>query len=89
VGSALLDPSRTLTDVWQGADGVLATVEDLLRRLLARDADFEEADFRVTIPVETRDGADDAALASKASAWFISLPVTEADPHKRFAAVKA
>jgi WS/DGAT/MGAT family acyltransferase len=140
LGTALRRPSRALTDMLESADGVLATVEDLLRRpadtpfnaqsgqqrrlewldleldtlrdlrkhldgtlndvvltivagavrrrLRAREVELQELDFRVTIPVDTRDGVDDEALANKVSAWFISLPVAEADPRQRFAAIK-
>jgi WS/DGAT/MGAT family acyltransferase len=139
-GNALLRPSRALNEVLESADGVLATVEDLLRRpadtpfnaqsgqqrrlewidleldtmrdlrkhldgtlndvvltivagavrrrLRAREVDLRELDFRVTIPVDTREGVEDETLSNKVSAWFISLPVAEADPRQRFAAVQ-
>ncbi len=141
IGNALLNPTRALNEFLESADGVLATVEDLLRRpadtpfnapsgqqrrlewldleldtlrdlrkrldgtlndvvltivagavrrrLRAREIDLQELDFRVTIPVDTREGAHDDDLANKVSAWFIGLPIAEPDPRRRFVAIKA
>ena len=139
LGNALRNPVRALDDVVGSASGVLATVEDLIRRpantpfnarsgqqrrlewldldmntlrdlrkhlngslndvvltvvagavrrrLKGRDVELGNLDFRVSIPVDTRRAGDDDR-ANKVSTWFISLPVSDPDPRRRFEAVK-
>ena len=67
-------------------DVVLATVAGALRRFLAgRNCDLEGVDFRVMMPVNIRRESDDMTAANRVSGLFLSLPVAERDPARRFA----
>ena len=71
-------------------DVVLATVTGALRRFLAsRHFDLEGLDFRVMMPVNMRRGPDDLAAANQVSGLFLSLPVSEPDPARRFALTRS
>jgi WS/DGAT/MGAT family acyltransferase len=70
-------------------DVVLATVAGALRRFLAqREFELEGADFKVMIPVNMRSGADDMSASNNVSGVFLSLPVAEPDPRKRFEKIR-
>jgi WS/DGAT/MGAT family acyltransferase len=70
-------------------DVVLTIVTGAVRRRLrARRVKLKGLDFRVTVPVDTRRGPEDDHRANKVSAWFLSLPVVERDPRKRFERVQ-
>ena len=70
-------------------DVVLSIVAGAVRRRLrGREIELRDLDFRITIPVDTRQAGEDEGLANKVSAWFISLPVGEADPRGRFDAIR-
>jgi WS/DGAT/MGAT family acyltransferase len=73
-------------------DVVLADVAGGVRRfLLARDAPLAGLDYRVVVPVNMRafrEGTEDGA-GNRVSAWFLSLPVSEADPVRRVERIQA
>jgi WS/DGAT/MGAT family acyltransferase len=70
-------------------DIVLTIVTGMVRRLLRkRRVRLKGLDFRVTVPVNMRSGPQDADRANKVSAWFLSLPVAEPDPLRRFERVR-
>jgi WS/DGAT/MGAT family acyltransferase len=68
-------------------DVVLTLVAGAIRRFLrGRGARVRGFDYRVVIPVNLRTLGDDGSSASgnRASAWFLSLPIGERDPLRRF-----
>ena len=66
-------------------DVVLAVVTGAVRRfLLSRRWNLKGFDFRAVVPVNMRAGHQDDAEANRVSAWFVSLPVDERDPLRRF-----
>lgn len=70
-------------------DVVLATVAGAVRRFFKhRNFSTRKLDFRVVVPVSVRSEAEQGALGNRASGWLTSLPVSEADPEKRFALVR-
>jgi len=70
-------------------DVVLTLVSGALRRFLARrHEDLDRFDYRVVIPVNMRSASGDPGLANRVSAFFLSLPVGEADPVARLGAVR-
>jgi len=70
-------------------DVVLAVVTGAVRRFLrSRRWNLKRFDFRTVVPVNMRAGAKDDAAANRVSAWFISLPVGERDPLRRFRKVR-
>lgn len=70
-------------------DVVLTLVSGAMRRFLARrHEDLEQLDYRVVIPVNMRSASGDRGVANRVSAFFLSLPVGEADPVARLAAVR-
>jgi WS/DGAT/MGAT family acyltransferase len=61
-----------------------------MRRFLQRRGEpVDEMDYRVVIPVDMRSTAGEPEGANRVSAFFLSLPVGEADPVARFEAVRA
>ena len=71
-------------------DVVLAVVAGGLRSFLRRRRiKLSGLDVRIVVPVDTRTGDEDAALGNKVSAWFLSLPVGERDPRRRFQKIHA
>ena len=71
-------------------DVVLSIVAGSLRRLFKkRRVRLRGLDFRVTVPVDTRSGQPDADVANKVSAWFVSLPLAERDPKRRFDGIRS
>ncbi len=70
-------------------DVVLAVVTGALRRYLrGRRVALRGMDFRIVIPVSMR-SADETAVGNRVSAMFLSLPVDERDPLRRFAKIAA
>ncbi len=86
---------REVRDVRKRLDGsvndvVLAVVAGGLRSFLRRRRiKLSGLDVRIVVPVNTRTGDEDAALGNKVSAWFLSLPVGERDPRRRFQKIHA
>jgi WS/DGAT/MGAT family acyltransferase len=70
-------------------DIVLTVVSGAVRRLLkARRVPLRGLDYRVTVPVDMRAGTLDPEVSNKVSAWFLSLPVAERDPKRRFQKIR-
>ena len=70
-------------------DVVLTIVTGALRRFLrGRRVALTGMDFRVVIPVSMRSD-DDTGPGNRVSAMFLSLPVDERDPLRRFAKIHA
>jgi WS/DGAT/MGAT family acyltransferase len=70
-------------------DVVLCVVSGALRRLLKeRRVRLRGLDLRVIVPVDTRSGPEDAAASNRVSAWFVSMPIGERDPLRRFARIR-
>jgi len=71
-------------------DVVLTVVSGAMRRFLERRGEkVDEIDYRVVIPVNMRSESGDPGVANRVSAFFMSLPVGEADPKERFAKVQS
>ena len=71
-------------------DVVLATVAGGMRRFLKRRrCDVSRLEFRVATPVSVRSGIEKEALGNRVSAWIFPLPLAQADPAKRLAAIRA
>jgi diacylglycerol O-acyltransferase len=71
-------------------DVVLAIVAGALRRLLKRRrTKLKGLELRVIVPVDSRRGAADMHAANRVSAWFLSLPVGEPSPLRRFQKIQA
>jgi WS/DGAT/MGAT family acyltransferase len=69
-------------------DIVLAIVTGALRRFLReRRVPLEDLNFRFVIPVNMRTEPD--AAANRVSAWFLTPPLAEPDPIRRFARIRA
>lgn len=70
-------------------DVVLAVVTGAVRRFLrSRGWNPTGFDFRAVVPVNMRSVPEDDAAANRVSAWFVSLPVGERDPLRRFLLVR-
>lgn len=70
-------------------DVVLTVVAGAVRRfLLLRRWDPKGFDYRAVVPVNMRTGPEDEGVANRVSAWFVSLPVAERDPLRRFSRVR-
>jgi WS/DGAT/MGAT family acyltransferase len=70
-------------------DVVLATAAGALRGyLLSRGVDPAALDFRVSAPVSVRGEAERGRLGNRVSSWIVRLPLEEADPALRLAAVR-
>ncbi len=82
-----LDAVRELRKRMDGSinDVVLTIVSGAVRRLMKRRrVRLGGLDFRVVIPVDMRSGPVDLRVANRVSAWFVSMPVSEASPLRRF-----
>lgn len=65
-------------------DVVLACVAGAVRKfLIDRDFDFDDLDFRVLIPVSTREDSQRGKLGNRLSMVVAALPVGESDARKR------
>ena len=70
-------------------DVVLAVVTGALRRFFrSRRTPLRGLDFRVVVPVNMRSGPRDAAAGNRVSALFLSLPLDEPDPARRFRRIR-
>jgi diacylglycerol O-acyltransferase len=82
-----MDSVRELRKRLDGSinDVVLTIVSGAVRRLMKRRrVKLGGLDFRVVIPVDMRSGPVDLNVANHVSAWFVSLPISEASPLRRF-----
>jgi WS/DGAT/MGAT family acyltransferase len=71
-------------------DVILAAICGGLRRFLGeRGAALEGLDYRVVIPVDVRPEGDDFSAANRVSAYFLSLPLAEANPVRRLEIIRA
>lgn len=71
-------------------DVVLATVAGGMRGFLKRRrVDVSRLEFRVATPVSVRSSVETEALGNRVSAWIFPLPLAQADPVKRLAAIRA
>jgi WS/DGAT/MGAT family acyltransferase len=71
-------------------DVVLAVVSGALRRFeSARGPWPARLDYRVVVPVNMRTATAPESAANHVSALFLSLPVSERDPMRRFARIRA
>ena len=71
-------------------DIVLTIVSGAVRRLLRRRrVRLRGLDFRITVPVDMREGRPDLEVGNKVSAWFVSLPLGERDPKRRFDRIRS
>jgi WS/DGAT/MGAT family acyltransferase len=71
-------------------DVVLSIVAGAVRSFLKRRrVKLKGLDFRVIVPVDTRSDEDDLSVANRVSAWFVSLPVAERSPLRRFGSIRA
>ena len=71
-------------------DVVLTIVTGAVRSFLeGRQCDLSEIEFRVMAPVSVRGKEEEGALGNRVSAWIIDLPINEADPKARLAAISA
>jgi WS/DGAT/MGAT family acyltransferase len=72
-------------------DVVLATVAGGVSRFLrrSRGEDVGGLDFRVMAPVSLRSATERGRLGNRVSTWFVSLPLDERDPRRRFERVRA
>ncbi|MEB2283075.1 MAG: hypothetical protein B6D46_03470 [Polyangiaceae bacterium UTPRO1] len=70
-------------------DLVLATVTGAVRTfLISHHLHPEEIDFRVSAPVSVRRDAERGRLGNRVSSWILQLPIAEADPAHRLAAIR-
>jgi WS/DGAT/MGAT family acyltransferase len=56
----------------------------LARYLRARRVPLRGLGFRVVVPVDMRSGDGDRESANRVSAWFVTLPLADKDPLRRF-----
>jgi len=71
-------------------DVVLATVAGALHRFLGGRSDWRARfDYRIVIPVNMRPPGDTRAGGNCVSAYFLSLPVSDADPRRRYRIVRS
>ena len=65
-------------------DIVLTIVTGAVRDyLLAKGADVEVTDFKVSIPVSVHKERKDGELGNSVSSWIIALPIAESDPKRQ------
>jgi WS/DGAT/MGAT family acyltransferase len=70
-------------------DVVLAIVSGAMRSFLRqRRVALKGLDFRIIVPVNTRLGPIDMSIGNRVSAWFLSLPLADRDPLRRFAKIR-
>ncbi len=71
-------------------DVVLTLVSGALRRFLRqRQVPLRGLELRVIVPVDTRAGPVDLSVGNKVSAWFLSLPVGESAPLRRYDRIRS
>jgi WS/DGAT/MGAT family acyltransferase len=70
-------------------DVALTVVSGALSRYLrAHRVPLRGLDFRVVVPVDMRQGESDREAANRVSAWFVTLPLAEKDPRRRFEKIR-
>jgi WS/DGAT/MGAT family acyltransferase len=70
-------------------DVVLAVTAGAVRRYLGqRRSRIDELDYRVVIPVNMRSEPERTGRGNRISAWFLSLPIAEPDPIRRFEEIR-
>jgi WS/DGAT/MGAT family acyltransferase len=70
-------------------DVALSVVTGALARYLrARRVRLNGLDFRIVVPVDVRAGESDRAAANRVSAWFVTLPLGERNPVRRFEKIR-
>lgn len=60
----------------------------LARYLRARRVRLRGLDFRIVVPVDVRASENDRGAANRVSAWFVSLPLGEKNPVRRFEKIR-
>jgi diacylglycerol O-acyltransferase len=69
-------------------DIVLTIVTGAVRDyLLAKGADVEVTDFKVSTPVSVRKQREHGELGNSVSSWIIALPIAESDPKRQLALI--
>lgn len=88
-----LDDVKTIKNALGGSvnDTVLAIVAGAVRHffLAHREYEVEGVEFRVMVPVSTRREDQRGALGNQVAMWLVHLPIGEADPIARHAAIRA
>ena len=71
-------------------DVLLAVVAGALRRFLQEQREFEVEgiDFRVMVPVSTRQADQRGALGNQVAMWLVKLPLSETEPLQRLRQVR-
>jgi len=70
-------------------DVALSVVSGALSRYLrARRVSLRGLDFRIVVPVDVRRGEGDRGAANRVSAWFVTLPLGEKNPLRRFEKIR-
>jgi WS/DGAT/MGAT family acyltransferase len=70
-------------------DVVLATATASVRRWLEeRRVDLSRLRFRALAPVSVRTRDNEGTLGNRLSVWLVDLPIAEADPRERLAAIR-
>ena len=70
-------------------DVVLATVCGALHRFLAKRREWHtRLDYRIVVPVNLRSPGDEPTGGNRVSAYFLSLPIAEANPLRRYDAIQ-
>lgn len=70
-------------------DVILTVVAGAVRELLKkRRVALRGLDYRVVVPVDMRGGNFDMNVTNRVSAWFLSLPIADRDPLRRFEKVR-
>ena len=66
-------------------DVLLAVVAGALRRFLIEERDFsvDGIEFRVMVPVSTRQADQRGSLGNQVAMWLVTMPVSEPDPLSR------
>ena len=71
-------------------DVVLGVVAGALRRVFKeRRVRLKGLELRVIVPVDTRSGSEDRKVGNRVSAWFVSMPIGERDPLRRYERILA
>ena len=71
-------------------DVVLTVVTGAVQRYLQRQQlNPGQIDFRVMTPVSVRSNDERGKLGNRVSAWFLDLPIGEADPREQLAKIRA
>ena len=70
-------------------DVALSVVAGALSNYLrARRVSLRGLEFRVVVPVDVRSGDGDRGAANRVSAWFVTLPLGEKSPLRRFEKIR-